>query len=592
MVMFHTGDLQSGIAIAVQQSKAVLCFVHDSSETSTDWESVLLEDNVSNLVSRHAVALKIAKDSQEAEFLRPICTITSTPAIIVIKDGQVAANLNAQNVEDAELRQNITAVFDKNEAGSMNDASTQGPVSVQQPIAEQSSASTPTSAPVPQAEGESTSSTLEYLDLQPQPGQMRLPNNAYDALRTHTQKLLDDGVEPAQIYQTQMNLINNIPIFKDEVVRLRADGAKKELSEYARSRLLRLPAVGLKIPKEGTQSSAGPSVSSTPSSTTTTNAPSNTAGQRVYPPQPRPRTTPSTPQPSAPEPSPQQSEASEKQKSQRAEYIRMQRDREQKARDERERIKAQIKADREERRRLDDLRRQNASAPSNPSADPEDVPSSSSAYARSGSTRSGMPVGGDVRVQVRTFDGTTLRQSFPSSSTITANLRPWIDSTTTTSTTPYNLKLILTPLPNRTIEAGEEDTSLSDLGIVGSCTLIMVPVKGYVESYGNAGGSGVLGGIRAAAPTAYNLVAGTAGWALGGVRSILGYNALSSEGQGQGVTEQTPATAGDGSEGQGGKVRVRTLADQRAEQERKNQQFYNGNSTNFQPRGDDDSKRD
>jgi len=26
--MFHKGDLQSGIALAVQQSKAVLCFVH------------------------------------------------------------------------------------------------------------------------------------------------------------------------------------------------------------------------------------------------------------------------------------------------------------------------------------------------------------------------------------------------------------------------------------------------------------------------------------------------------------------------------------------------------------------------------------
>jgi hypothetical protein len=59
--MFHEGDLQSGIASAVQQSKAVFCFIHGSSEiaqpalTLTDpsadeeenskaWESTILKD--------------------------------------------------------------------------------------------------------------------------------------------------------------------------------------------------------------------------------------------------------------------------------------------------------------------------------------------------------------------------------------------------------------------------------------------------------------------------------------------------------------------------------------------------------------------
>lgn len=36
--MFHEGDLQSGIGLAVQQSKAVLCFVHGKNPlvTATD----------------------------------------------------------------------------------------------------------------------------------------------------------------------------------------------------------------------------------------------------------------------------------------------------------------------------------------------------------------------------------------------------------------------------------------------------------------------------------------------------------------------------------------------------------------------------
>ena len=37
--MFYEGDLQTGIAVAVQQSKAVLCYVYDDSELSQIWEN-------------------------------------------------------------------------------------------------------------------------------------------------------------------------------------------------------------------------------------------------------------------------------------------------------------------------------------------------------------------------------------------------------------------------------------------------------------------------------------------------------------------------------------------------------------------------
>jgi hypothetical protein len=58
--MFHQGDLQSGIASAMQQSKAVLCFVHgllnlrwsasktdacsDDTTNSQAWENTILND--------------------------------------------------------------------------------------------------------------------------------------------------------------------------------------------------------------------------------------------------------------------------------------------------------------------------------------------------------------------------------------------------------------------------------------------------------------------------------------------------------------------------------------------------------------------
>ena len=425
---------------------------------------------------------------------------------------------------------------------------------------------------------------------------MRLPNNAYDALRTYTQKLSDDGLPASEIFETQLALLSNIPIFKDEVSRLRSNESNRELSEYARSRLLRLPAVGLKIPGQKTPTAASSSASSQPQQSTSSSPPPPTlAAERVY--DTTHQAIPSTSRPSQarakpPPPdtstsaSPPSTEARAKQKAQRADYIRMQREREQKARDERERIKAQIKADREERRRLDELRKQGHQAPSE-----TDTPPSSSAYARSGSTR--WNANAEVRVQVRTFDGSTLRNTFPPASTITDRLRPWIDDATSNNI-PYNLKVVLTPLPNRTIEAGEEDTSLSDLGIQGSCTLIMVPVKGYVESYGGGtsglmGQNGVLGGVGGMVSGGYNLVSGTAGWALGGVKSILGYG--SGQAQERTLGGATPEGASQG-QGPPKNMRVRTLADQRAEEAKKDQQFYNGNQLNFEPNKDDDSKKD
>ncbi|KIW34496.1 uncharacterized protein PV07_01272 [Cladophialophora immunda] len=348
-----------------------------------------------------------------------------------------------------------------------------------------------------------------------------------------------------------------------------------------------------------TSSESHQSIPSSPSANPAVPVP---AGEQVYTPQTR--TTPSSTLSSAPRrhaeppnptlvpahtlPSSEPSaEMSEKQKAQRAEYIKMQREREQKQRDERERIKAQIKADREERRLLDEMRKQGQT---------QETPTSStpSSYARSRTSRANAR--GDVRVQVRAFDGSTLRNTFPSTSTITKEIRPWIDSANSTSSSnrtsgvPYNLKLILTPLPNRTIEAGEEDTELSDLGIVGSCTFVMVPVKGYVDSYASGGmglGGGLLGGVVTGG---YNLVSGTAGMVFGGVRSLLGYGSGNAE-QTSGGSENAGQTPGSGP-GAGNNVRIRTLADQRADDATKrDQQFYNGNQLNFQP-NDEDQKKD
>ncbi|KAK4942668.1 hypothetical protein LTR10_017617 [Elasticomyces elasticus] len=537
--MFHEGDLQSGVALALQQSKAVLCFVQDQSETSRQWEDILREPQIAAAVTDQAVALRLEAGSQEAGFLSPICPINSTPAIVVIKNARLQQNLQSAEISIEDLDGRLRSGFYVQNGD--------------EPVADP--------GVTMEEDAQRSGSEAEYLDLQPAPGQMRLPNNAYDALRNHTQKLLDEGTSPAEVFQTQLSLLDNIPIFHDEVKRLQGD-ASRELSEYARSRLLRLPAVGLRIPGPAKSANTSTAQAAQPSSPV---PPTNTSNSNAVP-AARPANNAASPPDQA---------TSETQKAQRTEYIKMQREREQKQRDERERIKAQIKADREERRRLDEIRKQGETAAALSST------SAGSAQSKPRST--------EIRLQVRTFDGSTLRSTFQPSSTLSKDIRPWIDANSNT-TAPYNLKIILTPLPNRNIEASEEEQELRALGVVGSCTLVMVPVKGYVESYTGSTSGGLLG---AAVSGGYNLVSGTAGMVFGGVKSMLGYNqdgnaaTASTPGSARGqdtAQNPTPSTAGKN-------VRTRTLADQRAEDAKRDQQFYNGNQLNFEPNKDDD-KRD
>jgi len=243
-------------------------------------------------------------------------------------------------------------------------------------------------------------------------------------------------------------------------------------------------------------------------------------------------------------------------------WSRKQREREKKQREERERIKAQIKHDHAERLQVDKLRRQAAVEPKVHNA----------SEAANLTTRC---PSSEIRVQVRMFEGSTLRSTFPKSATVASEIRPWIDSTVQ-QRTPYNLKIILTPQPNHTIEAAEEAKSLEDLDIIGSCTLVMAPVKGFVDSYGPPG-PGLVG---SAISSGYNLLSGSLGAVFHGVRSMLGFGQTMVEHQSPSSTEEAPSSTPMG------QVRIRTLADQRIDSQ-KDQQFYNGNQLNFVPRNDD-----
>ncbi|KAG2421474.1 hypothetical protein HFD88_005449 [Aspergillus terreus] len=191
------------------------------------------------------------------------------------------------------------------------------------------------------------------------------------------------------------------------------------------------------------------------------------------------------------------------------------------------------------------------------------------------------------RLQVRLFDGSSIRSSFAPSHTIRRDVRPWIDSQITEGKRPYNLKHILTPLPNHTLTIAEEEQRLEELGWGSSANLVMVPISSYTEAYSSSSSSLP---VRAVS-SVYGLVSSAVGLATSLVGSFLPF--------GSGQTTPSEATPPANTPSSGNSTprprapasrgpNIRTLRDQAGEQD--DRQFYNGNQLNFEPRRDSDTR--
>ena len=123
------------------------------------------------------------------------------------------------------------------------------------------------------------------------------------------------------------------------------------------------------------------------------------------------------------------------------------------------------------------------------------------------------------RLQVRLFDGSSIRSSFYPSQTIRKDVRSWLDAQLADDSYPYNLKHILTPLTNRTISVAEEDKSLEDLELGPSANLVMIPVQSYTQAYA---GSAFSLPIRTVSSVC-RLLFSAAGTVTGSIGSALSY---------------------------------------------------------------------
>lgn len=227
--------------------------------------------------------------------------------------------------------------------------------------------------------------------------------------------------------------------------------------------------------------------------------------------------------------------------------------------EERERIRNQIKKDQEARKQRAAEEKNNSNA------------ATSSGAARAKKQPS------QYRLQIRLFDGSSVRNSFPPSATIRKDVRPWLESQRSDGAEPYNLKHILTPLPNRTISVAEEERSLEELELGPTASLVMVPVASYIEAYAPTGVVNSLPGRVVS--SGYGLVSGVVGGVVGMVGGFLGYGSASNQTNTTSSSDSrqtAPTTASTTRTRSGGGINIRTIHDQR--NERDQNEFYNGNT--------------
>jgi hypothetical protein len=202
--------------------------------------------------------------------------------------------------------------------------------------------------------------------------------------------------------------------------------------------------------------------------------------------------------------------ASDPKKSADIKYALAQKKRQQEARDERTRILKRVEDDKAERKAKEALRKEQAKVAA-------ELPSQAEA-ANAGQSSNIHRSAAQCAVQVRLFDGSTIRSRFPSHNSLIKDVRKWIDGQRADGDIPYNFKQVLTPMPNRTISMSEEEQSLQTLGFVPSTTLILVPIKDFTSAY-EGGSAGYLSrGLSAGfglASAGVGLVTGTLGSLLG-----------------------------------------------------------------------------
>ncbi|ODH13753.1 hypothetical protein ACO22_06929 [Paracoccidioides brasiliensis] len=447
--MFYEGDLQSGIALAVSEAKHVICLVKDEADESSKWENEYLADEeISSLMKKTAISLRLQEGSVEAGYLASFCPINKVPTLVVIKSGALREYL-VSGIDGGDFKRRLKK--------ALEDTSPQAPIP----------------APAPQVVP-----NPPQMDNKSPPAENTLSSSS--PITTHAS---DDDSEATEEQRT---------------------------AERTRRAIIRAGKRRAEMVSD------------------------------VEPQQPLPVT-----------------------ESQAQSWKLEQRKRQLEKNEERDHILNQIRLDNEERKRQESRRESMTStrsenSPPTPVANPQP-----------------QRISNQFRLQIRLFDGSSVRSSFSPTQTIQHDVRPWLDNQRSDGNAPYNLKQILTPFPSRNISDSEEHQTLEELGLGPASNLVMVPVRSYTDAYSSVGLSLPVRGLYAG----YTLVSSTVGAVAGAIRSLLGLSqgpvgdasAVVDESR----TPEAPAGTGFQPGRSNGRSNVRTLYGN--DDNGKQHQFYNGN---------------
>ncbi|KAF4979366.1 hypothetical protein FZEAL_4407 [Fusarium zealandicum] len=175
--------------------------------------------------------------------------------------------------------------------------------------------------------------------------------------------------------------------------------------------------------------------------------------------------------------------------------------------------------------------------------------------------------GGMTALQVRLFDGSTLRSRFKTDSPL-KEIRGWVDESRTDGTQPYKFKQVLTPLPNKNLDETEEDKAIGELGLSPSSTLVLIPVKKYTSAYDESSQNIFSRFLR--------FILSIFTWFFG----IFGFGEGRGAARGSADRDDAPSTSREQS-------RIRGFQNPN---DQRDQQLYNGNSLNFEPRPEEEEK--
>lgn len=254
-----------------------------------------------------------------------------------------------------------------------------------------------------------------------------------------------------------------------------------------------------------------------------------------------------------------------------SQYAQEQRKRKQEERAERERILREIENNKAERKEKEAQRRALAKAEAADAMEvrkaskfaDEDLPKT---WASSSQSQ-------QCSLQVRLFNGATIRRNFSAEETLGNDVRFWIAQQRTDGDTPFAFKQIVSPLPNRTITISEEAESLRSLGILPNATLVMVPIQGYTGAYTSDQGM-----VGRAISAGYNAASAGGNMLRGTLGTFLGFGRAAPNDQGPATEARNPSDSPSidsrsGAVGEG--VKFRTL--RRQGEGDQDHQFYNGN---------------